>query len=71
LHAFQARPIERLASDRAGGPAITAGCATPPGSSWANFRTRREIEKIAADDSFPTAAEIGLTMSDSSPTDGQ
>jgi hypothetical protein len=50
--------------------AITAGCTTPPGSSWASFRSRREIEKIADDDSFPTAAEIGLMTSDASSTVG-
>ncbi len=41
--------------------AAAAGCATPGGSGWANFKTRREIETIASDDSFPSAAEAGLT----------
>ena len=36
------------------------GCAAPMGRGWADYKSRREIEKVAADDSFPSAAEVGL-----------
>ncbi len=49
--------------------AVASGCSGPLGSHWADFQTRREIERVAADDSFPTAAEIGLTPSADSSTD--
>ncbi len=39
---------------------LTAGCANPVSSTWADFETNREIESAAADDSFPSAAEAGL-----------
>lgn len=39
---------------------LTAGCATPIGQKWADFDEDRKIEAIAADSSFPSAAELGL-----------
>ena len=38
----------------------TLGCAAPLGQGWADFKTHREVEAAAADDSFPSAAEVGL-----------
>ena len=46
------------------------GCATHGGAGWADFRSRRAIEKVAADDSFPSAAEAGLSSSEVAATDG-
>ncbi|MGD9721630.1 MAG: hypothetical protein AB7O59_05920 [Pirellulales bacterium] len=47
-----------------------AGCAAPLQSSLANFRDRREIEELAADNSFPTAAEAGLPSADKKSDEG-
>jgi hypothetical protein len=41
-----------------------SGCASPIGRGWANYKDRREIERVAADDSFPSAEEVGLKMAD-------
>jgi hypothetical protein len=46
-----------------------AGCAAGPGQSWADFRSRRAINELAADDSFPSAAEVGLNTADEKPDD--
>lgn len=40
------------------------GCAGPRSSGWADFETQRSVEKAAADDSFPSAAEVGLATDD-------
>jgi hypothetical protein len=50
--------------------ATASGCASPVGQGLADFRARREIERVAADDSFPSAAEAGLTMSEATSTEG-
>lgn len=50
----------RLAACAALACVTLAGCATPLGNSWADFKSRRAIEQVASDDSFPTAAEVGL-----------
>jgi hypothetical protein len=41
-----------------------SGCASPIGRGWASYKDRREIERVAADDSFPSAEEVGLKMHD-------
>jgi hypothetical protein len=40
------------------------GCAAPRGRDWTNFRTRHQVDQVAADSSFPTAAEAGLAATD-------
>jgi hypothetical protein len=50
--------------------AVTAGCASPLGSGWADFRSRRAIERVASDDSFPSAAEAGLNMPEAASSKG-
>lgn len=44
--------------------AISVGCAAPLGQRWADRSTRRQIEQVMADGSFPTAAEAGLAATD-------
>ncbi len=36
------------------------GCSTPLRPGIANFQESREIDKLANDNSFPLAAEVGL-----------
>lgn len=48
---------------------VTAGCATPIGQHWANFAEEKKVEAIAADDSFPTAAQMGLPPAEDRTTD--
>lgn len=40
------------------------GCATSLGQGWADFKTHREIEAAAEDDSFPSAVEVGLASTE-------
>jgi hypothetical protein len=42
------------------------GCA---GGAWADQESKRAVETAAADDSFPSAAEVGLAAKDSTPAD--
>lgn len=44
--------------------AIT-GCAGPLGRGWANFKSDKDVASAAADDSFPSAAEVGLASTES------
>jgi hypothetical protein len=41
-----------------------AGCSTPMRPGLAHFQEKREIDKLANDNSFPLAAEVGLASSD-------
>lgn len=50
--------------------ATIGGCAAPVGQNWADFRSSRQIDAMAADDSFPSAAELGLAMSDDAEREG-
>jgi hypothetical protein len=50
--------------------ATVAGCASPMGQPWADYRTSRQIDKIVADDSFPSAAEVGLAVPDDAKDQG-
>jgi len=43
------------------------GCAGP---AWADYDTKRAVEAAAADDSFPSAAEVGLAVESDSAGDG-
>lgn len=43
------------------------GCAATSGPSWANFKTDKAADTAAADDDFPSAAEVGLASSDKQP----
>ena len=36
---------------------LSLGCAGP---AWTDYETKRAVEAAAADDSFPSAAEVGL-----------
>ena len=52
--------------------AITAcfagtGCAGPLARGWANFKSDRDVATAAADDSFPSAAEVGLASTENEP----
>jgi hypothetical protein len=44
-----------------------SGCAGPIGRGWANFRSDKDVASAAADDSFPSAAEVGLASTESDP----
>lgn len=46
---------------------LAAGCANPVSSAWADFETNRAIEAAAADDSFPSAAEAGVSAAVTAP----
>ena len=46
------------------------GCAGPLSSGFADYETDRAVEAVAADDSFPSAAEVGLAA-DNTPGDDQ
>ena len=39
--------------------ALSTGCASPL-LGWADYKKDKQLEAAAADDSFPTAAEVGL-----------
>jgi hypothetical protein len=44
------------------------GCAGP---AWADYETEPSVEAAAADDSFPSAAEVGLAVDDGSPAEDE
>ncbi len=44
------------------------GCAGP---AWADYETKRAVEAAAADDSFPSAAEVGLAVEGGTPGDDE
>lgn len=44
--------------------ANTSGCAALPGKGWADFKTARSIDEAADDESFPSAAEVGLASNE-------
>ena len=41
-----------------------SGCAGPMGRGWANFKSDKDVATAAADDSFPSAAEVGLATTE-------
>ena len=41
-----------------------SGCAGPLGRGWANFKSNKNVATAAADDSFPSAAEVGLASTE-------
>jgi hypothetical protein len=43
--------------------AAASGCAAPMAKYWSDRRTSREIEKLASEGSFPTAAQVGIPSS--------
>lgn len=44
-----------------------SGCAGPLGRGWANFKSDKDVATAAADDSFPSAAEVGLASTENAP----
>lgn len=43
---------------------LAVGCAAPGRLGWANFKSDKATDLMAADDSFPSASEAGLAMTD-------
>ena len=41
-----------------------SGCAGPLARGWANFKSDKDVATAAADDSFPSAAEVGLASTE-------
>jgi hypothetical protein len=41
-----------------------SGCAGPMGRGWANFKSDKDVASAAADDSFPSATEVGLASTE-------
>jgi hypothetical protein len=41
-----------------------SGCAGPLGRGWANFKSDKDVATAAADESFPSAAEVGLASTE-------
>ena len=44
------------------------GCAGP---AWADYESKQAAEAAAADDSFPSAAEVGLAVDDDTSSDDE
>ncbi len=44
-----------------------SGCVGPVAHGWANFKSDRDVATAAADDSFPSAAEVGLASTENEP----
>ena len=42
----------------------TVGCAGPLAQGWANFKSDKDVASAAADDSLPSAAEVGLASTE-------
>ena len=68
LNAARAADCAALACATLMGCATADGLATPLGNGWADYKSRKEIEKVAADNSFPTAAQAGLLDTAQLPT---
>jgi len=64
-----ANPFARSAAAIVAGMAClaAAGCAGPIGRGWANFMSDKDVASAAADDSFPSAAEVGLASTENDP----
>ena len=41
-----------------------SGCAGPLGRGWANFKSDKDVATAAGDESFPSAAEVGLASTE-------
>jgi hypothetical protein len=44
-----------------------SGCVGPLARGWANFKSDKDVAAAAADDSFPSAAEVGLASTENNP----